>query len=191
MNGVIQGVGKSKMGRYFVTALLLALAVTGGLFAYAYTSATTSLDVTAGSTDIATISANMTVPNFTLLGQHRGRIESGNLFNVTKNTGYTGDVEVIVYLDNIDELSTYYGMLMIRVQLVNDSDVPVDVEGIDKPLSLRNGAVSFVSDNMSADTTYYIKTSGGVYRTFPNLYWSGSSDEYAPSLTAEVIQAGA
>ena len=56
---------------------------------------------------------------------------------------------------------------------------------------MRTGVVSFISDNMTEDTTYYIKTSGGIYRTFPNIYWDGSGDEYAPSLTAEVIQAGA
>jgi hypothetical protein len=45
MSEVIQKADKSKLRRYFVTALLLALVITGGLFAYAYTTATTSLSV--------------------------------------------------------------------------------------------------------------------------------------------------
>jgi len=189
MNGVIQGVGKSKMGRYFVTALLLALAVTGGLFAYAYTTTTAALDVTGGSGDYAQITANMTVPEYKVFGCYRGKIEAGTLFNVTPTTDYPGDVEVNVYLDNADELSRNYGLFLLRVTLVDSSDNPQDIEGIAKPLTLHNGVVSFVADNLSAGTTYYIKTTGGVYRAFPWTYINNQGVQ-TPSLTAEVLQAG-
>ena len=189
MNGVIQGVGKSKMGRYFVTALLLALAVTGGLFAYAYTTTTATLDVAGGSGDYAQITANMTVPQYKVFGCYRGKIEAGTLFNVTPTTDYPGDVEVNVYLDNADELSRNYGLFLLRVTLVDSGDTPQDIEGIAKPLTLHNGVVSFVADNLTAGTTYYIKTTGGVYRAFP---WTYINDQgvQTPSLTAEVLQAG-
>lgn len=189
MEAVIQGTGKSLLRRYLVTALLLALAVTGGTFAYAYTSAATSLTVTDASTDFAEISDNMTVPTYNVFGSYRGRIQAGNLFNVTPSSGYPGDLEVSVYLSNIDQLSTTYGLFLLRVQFVNENGNPMDVEGITKCLSLSNGVVSFTADNLTAGTEYYIKTTGGVYRTFPWSYLTNQT-QYAPDLYAEVGQAG-
>ena len=189
MNSVIQGAGKSMLKRYLVTALMLALAVTGGTFAYAYTSATTSLTVSDASVDFAEISANMTVPNYNLFGSYRGGIQAGNLFNVTPSSGYPGDIEVSVYLSNIDQLSTTYGLFLLRVEFVDENGDPMDVEGITKSLSLNNGVVNFAADNLTAGTMYYIKTTDGVYRTFPWAYLNGKN-QYAPQLYAEVGQVG-
>lgn len=190
MAEIIQEAGKSKLRRYFVTALLLALVITGGLFAYAYTTATTSLSVTGATADYASITANMTVPSFNVFGSYRGKIDAGNLFNVTPDTNYTGDIGVHVYLDNIDQIGYKYSFFLVKVQLVDSGGSYVDVEGLDKPISLNNGEVSFVSTNMTGGTTYYIKLTGGVYRTFPWAYLTGAGGSYVPSFTAEVVQAG-
>ena len=190
MSEIIQGAGKSKLRRYFVTALLLALVITGGLFAYAYTTATTSLSVTGATADYASITTNMTVPSYNVFGSYRGAIQAGTLFNVTPDTNYTGDIGINVYLDNIDEIGYKYGFFLVKVQLVDSGGSYVDVEGLDKPLSMNNGMVSFVSTNMTGGTTYYIKVTGGVYRAFPWAYLTGAGGAYAPSFTAEVVQAG-
>ncbi|MFC1915936.1 hypothetical protein ACFLW4_04500 [Chloroflexota bacterium] len=189
MERVIQGTGKSILKRYMVTALLLALAVTGGTFAYAYTSTTTALTVTDATEDFAQVTANMTVPSYTVFGSYRGAIQAGNLFNVIPRTGYPGDVEVSVYLSNIDQLGTTYGLFLLRVELRNAAGSKMDVEGITKCLSLSNGVVSFTADNLTAGTEYFIYTTGGIYRTFPWAYLT-SQTQYAPSLYAEVIQVG-
>lgn len=186
---LIQGIVDSGMKRFLLTAFLVTLATTGSLFAYAYTIASTSLTVASGANDFASVSANKTVPSYTVFGNYRGRIQPGNLFNVIPTSGYPGDLEVNVYLTNIDELSYNYGFFLMRIQLVNGTGQYMDVEGIDKPITLSNGEVSFVSSNMTAGSTYYIKTTGGVYRAFPWAYLTGQSI-YSPSLTAEVLQAG-
>ena len=192
MEQVIQGASKNKLRRYFLTALMLTLAVTGGLFAYAYTTASTSLSVSSGDADIATITDNMTVPAYKLLGCHRAAIGDGRLFDILPDDDYTGDLEVMVYLDNIDELSGYYGMLLMRVGLYESDNVTnVSLSGLDKPLTMNNGVVKFMSINTSNFTPgqmFHINCTGGVYRTFPWAYMTGS--DYAPSLTAEIIQAG-
>ena len=192
MNEIMQGVGKSKLGRYLLTALLLSLAVTSGLYTYAYTTDTASITVTSGGADIATITDNVTVPEYKLLGHHRGSISAGRLFDITADDDYTGDLEVMVYLDNIDDLSGYYGMFLLRVGLyASDNTTKLSLSGIDKPLTLNNGAVQFMSvntSNFTPGTTFHINTTGGVYRTFPWAYMSGS--DYEPSLTAEIVQAG-
>jgi len=190
MINIIQGLVNSKLRRFLITGLLVSLVGTGGLFAYAYTSDTTSIGVSSAASDFADITANMTVDDYDVFGSYRGVIGPGTLFDITPDGDYNGDLEVVVYLDNIDQLSKYYGMFLLRIQLVDVSNQYMDMEGIDKPLTLQNGVVSFISDNMTGGTTYHIKTTGGVYRAFAWAYLSGVGTIYGPSLTAEVIQAG-
>ena len=192
MSELIKGAGKSKLRLYLATALLAALAVTGGLFAYAYTIASTSLSATDASADFGSIVASTTntVPNYSPFGTYRGRIGAGNLFDVTPDTGYQGDIGINVYLDNIDQIGYKYGMFMVKLRLMNSANQSMDVDGVDKPLTLRNGVVSFTSNNMTGGTTYYIYCVGGVYRTFPWAYLTGAGGSWTPSFTAEILQAG-
>jgi len=190
MSAVIKATGGATLRRYFVTALLVALAVTGGLFAFAYTSDTTSLNATAATADFASVTVNNTVPGYNIFGSYRGKIPQGNLFDVTPTTSYPGDLEVNVYLDNIDLLSYKYGMLLVRIRFVDSGNNTVDVEDMTKPLTLQNGVVSFTATGLTPGTTYYIQTTGGVYRAFPWAYLTSSGGSYDPSITCEVVQAG-
>ncbi len=189
MGNVIQGMVNSTLKRILVMAMAGSLVITGGMFAYAYTAASTIITASTGSADFASISANNTVAGYTTFGSYRGTIGSGNLFDVTPTSGYTGDLQVNIYLANPDELSKNYGLWMLRVRLVDTDDNYMDMEAINKVLSLNNGVVSFISDNLTAGTTYHIRTTGGVYRSFPWVYLTTGSI-YSPSLYAEVVQAG-
>lgn len=190
MINIIHEIVGSKLRRFLVTGLLVSLVGTGGLFAYAYTSDTTSIGVSSAASDFAEITGNVTVADYDVFGSYRGAIGPGTLFDITPDGDYNGDLEVVVYLDNIDDLSKYYGMLLLRIRLVDGSNQYMDKEGFAKPLTLNNGVVSFISDNMTPGDTYYIRTTGGVYRAFAWAYLSGVGTIYGPSLTAEVIQAG-
>ena len=136
----------------------------------------------------------MTVPSFTAFGGYRGAIQAGNLFNITPNASYPGDLEINVYLNNIDQLSYKYGMILMNINIANNAGNFLDVEGITKPLTLQNGVVNFVStsSNFTAGTDFYVQVTGGVYRAFPWAYLSGvtGSGSWQPSITAEVLQAG-
>lgn len=190
MSAIIKGAGGSTLRRYFIGALVAALAITGGLFAYAYTSQTTTLGAVSISSDFANVTVNNTVPNYPILGSYRGKIPQGNLFNISPSANYSGDLQVNVYLDNLDQLSYKYGLLLMRVRIVNGANSTVDVENMTKPLTLNNGQVSFTCDGLTPLTTYYIQMTGGVYRTYPWAYLTGSGGSYVPSITAEVLQAG-
>ena len=155
---------KGGRGLVLFGALLLALAVTGGLFAYTYTSTSTTITVTLGSSDYADISANST-PDYTILGRTRGTIAAATLFNVDKNTSYSGDLEVNVYLSNVDELTKDYSFWMMRLELQDVGGSKVDIETITQVLSLDNPMVSFACDNWTAFDRY-IKVLGGSYRAF-------------------------
>ncbi|MFC1903269.1 hypothetical protein ACFLW9_00060 [Chloroflexota bacterium] len=191
MNKLVHSIFGSKIKGFLVTALMLSLVVTGGLFAYAYTIDTTSLTVGSGGADFAAIADNNTYasPAWTVFGSYRGNIPSGTLFNVTPTANYTGDFEVNVYLSNLDNMSKTYGMFLMRMVLVDSGDSEVDVEGIEKPLTLQNGVVSFVAENLTGGQTYFIKSTGGVFRAFPWAYLTGKTI-YGPTFHAEVTQAG-
>ena len=194
MNNRVKEIMGSKLRRYFVIALAASLVVTGGMFAYAYTTTSPSLTVTGATASFADVTANMTVPSYTALGSYRGAIEAGNLFNITPDSSYPGDLEINVYLSNLDQLSYKYGMILMNIKIADNEDNFLDVEGITKPLTLQNGVVSFVSTstNFTAGTEFYVQVTGGVFRAFPWAYLSGvsGSGSWTPTLTCEVVQAG-
>ena len=194
MNTIIKEIMGSTLRRYFIIALAASLAVTGGMFAYAYTTTSTSLTVSGASASFADVTVNNTVPEYDAFGSYRGRIEAGNLFNITPDPDYPGDLQINVYLDNLDQLSYKYGMLLMNIKIADNAGNFLDVEGITKPLTLQNGVVSFVStsSNFTPGTDFYVQVTGGVHRAFPWAYLSGvtGSGSWAPSLTVEVVQAG-
>jgi hypothetical protein len=190
MNNIVKGIAGNTLRRYLIIALVASLAVTGGMFAYAYT--TSSATITAsGSADFADIGAYYSPPSYSIFGHYRGALPSGDLFSINLTSGYPGDVAVNVYLDNIDQLGKNYGLWLMRLELVQASDnASMDIEGdITRPISLNNGVVSFVSDNMSPGTEYRIRSDGGVYKAFPWAYISSVGGTVNPSFTAEVLQA--
>lgn len=192
MKNIVGGIMGNTLRRYLIIALVASLAVTSGMFAYAYTTSTVSMTASATSSDYASITGNTTgAPSFTTFGSYRGAIPAGYLFDVTPAAGYNGDVGVNVYLDNLDQIGYKYGMFMVKLGLVDYStNGSMDKDGIDKVLSMNNGMVSFISDNLTAGTTYHIMVKGGVYKTYPWSYLNGIGGSWNPSFTAEVLQAG-
>ena len=191
MNNIVSGIIGNTLRRYLVVALMASLAVTGGMFAYAYTTSTQTITVSSGGGEYAEIlPAVPKLPSYTIFGSYRGAIPGGDLFSINVTSGYPGDLAVNIYLDIIDQMGKNYGLWMAKLRLVQASDnsAYMDVQGIDRPLSLQNGAVTFVSSNMSSGTEYQVELVSGVYRAFPYAYWSGLGT-VTPSLTAEVLQA--
>ncbi len=196
MNNIVSGIMGNTLRRYLVIALVATLAVTSGMFAYAFTTSNVTLVAGDATVDFASIAPSSGGgPTFTTFGSYRGAIPAAHIFDVTTDTDYNGDLGVIVYLDNIDQIGYKYSMFMVRVNLVETGGGSMHKDSLDngagdRILSLNKGVVSFVSDNLSPATTYYITIKGGVYRTYPWSFLNGSSGSYAPSFTAEVLQAG-
>ncbi|MFC1918640.1 hypothetical protein ACFLWW_01525 [Chloroflexota bacterium] len=187
---------KKKRGKGLVMfgALLLALAITGGMFAFTWTTSSATLTTGAASNDFASISANSTgIANITWtpFGRYRGAIPGDTLFDVTPTTGYDGDLEVTVYLANPDELSKNYRFWLVRLQLQDSGGDPVDAQEDTQVLSMDNGQATFYwpSSNYTAGTQYQIECEGGAYVALP---WVGAgwADTYDPLLFAQVTQAG-
>jgi hypothetical protein len=179
---------------FLVGALVLAMLITGSVFAYGFTNATVSLSATASSNNYADVSANTTDPvTWTARGLEKGKTGDGTLFDVnTITSGYTGDLSVSVVLGNADQLIKVYRMLTLVIEvrdsagdlvdinldgLTNDSDVTL--------LTMENGSVTFGIDQATADV-YTIKVKSGAFICNLNAGWSAG--DAAPMLYCEIAQ---
>ena len=184
-------------GAYLVGALLLALAITGGLFAYTYTTASVTLSLVTGTADFASVTANTTgaaLSSYQPWGRYRGSIPAGTPFDVVIGDGFTGDVEIDVYLSNLDELSRNYAFYLMRFALTDGDNVTVDEQMAEKPLTLKNGVVQFYlpsanyTNYASDNQVFYLRMKGGCYYALPFSKWVGGTID--PILYAQVKQAG-
>ena len=174
---------KNKGQMVLLGTFLLTLAITGGLFAYAYTTDTATISATARAGDFADVSANESI-TYDFHGRQRGTIPGGMLFDVTRGAYYTGDLEVNVYISNIDELQRDYGFWMLRVALTDTANVSVDQELITQVLSLDNPFVTFICDDWTE--TRYVNVLGGTFRAFPDVH---GLTGYNPEIYVQINQA--
>ncbi len=179
---------KSRGGLFLMGAFLLALAITGGVFAYGWTTATITLAVTEKS-DFAAVSAN-TTPTETVFGRATGTWpENITLFNIVTDSDYTGDVVVKVYLANAGELIGGYHHLNMLLRLsdnITGAGTSADEQSILQLLTLQNASVQF-DYAYTAPYTLYVELEGGSYRAHRNTWLSGTAD---PLIYVEVVQAG-
>lgn len=166
-------------------ALLFTLALTGGLFAFTYTTASKTIAVDVGVGDYGNVTANASDLDYTVLGRLRGAIPAGILFDVVKAADYTGDLEVNVYLSNIDQLQKDYSFWMMRLQLTDVNGNPVDIEKVTQVLSLDTPFATFACDNWTSDYRY-VECEGGSFRAFPRAWLSGQD----PVLFCQLVQRG-
>ncbi len=178
---------------YLVGALLLALAVTGGVFAFGWINATTTMSATTTAENFADVTAvNATLTGWTAHGNVKGEMTANtSLFYVDAGT-YAGDLIVSVGIGNAAELSDEYRVLSMQLEVVNSAapSVPLDISGGNGAkwvlLNLKNGSVDMFPP-VTANMTVRIKS--GFYITHAKgsgaVVGTGS-----PQLFCEVAQKG-
>jgi len=173
-----------------ITAVLAALAITSGVFAYTQTTESVTIAVSGNASDFANLATeNVSAMDYTVFGKFRGAISASNLFTISPNAAYPGDVEVTVYLSNVDELTQNYRFFTLRCVLVDtdNTSLYVDTDAIVQVLTLENGVVSFYYD--SADIASYgdayVRCLGGTFITYPG---SAGWSKYDPVIYAQVSQ---
>jgi hypothetical protein len=192
-------VAKSRVP-YLVGAMLLALAITGGVFAYGFINATTTIHATAIESNFADVVANNTfaTPAFTTWGFYKGSIGSGYLFNVTPGTSYTGDLAVTVSLGNADQLAKNYRAFALQLDMIYSANATVvDInESTDNGsgdtedwvmLTLDNGSVTMFPQGTASAAQMTVRVKRGFYITQVHPFggWQGSSE---PEIFCEVAQ---
>ena len=197
---------------YLVGAILLALAITGGVFAFGFINAATTLTAVTYNSNFADVSVNTTglgTISWNAWGYYKGSIDATvydttylvNSFNGTPifnidtwDSHYPGDLVVTVSLGNADQLVKRYRALSLQLCMLNSQNQTMDINqenGSDNAtdwvmLTLDNGAVSmFPSGTPNGDNmTVRIKKGFYITQVFPGT-WQGDA---SPELFCEVAQ---
>jgi len=179
-------------GAYLVGALLLALAVTGGIFASGFINATTTLNATTSNNNFAEVTANNTVPSWSAWGFFKGSISAGDIFGVnTATSGYNGDLVVTVSLGNADQLVKRYRALSLQLTMLSSAGAQLDINNDSSSnastdwvvLSLDNGSVSMFPNGQTDQMRVVVKK--GFFITNVAPFTAGSA---TPELFCEVAQ---
>jgi molybdopterin converting factor small subunit len=181
---------------FLVGALLLALAVTGSVFAFGFINASTTLTATTVNSNFADVTVNTTgIANigWSAFGFFKGSIAGPNsIFNITPAVGYTGDLVTTVTLGNADQLVKRYRQLSLQLQMVDattNATLDINESGAADAndwvmLTLDNGSVSLFT-NGGQNMAVRVKKGFYITHVFPFLGWSGSA---SPELFCEVAQ---
>ncbi len=178
-------------GAYLVGALLLALAVTGGIFASGWINSTTTLSASIYESNFADVSTNTSVPvSWGGWGFFKGTIPAGTLFDVIPGTAYNGDLVITVTIGNGDELAKVYRVLAFTLEVVDQSTLtPLDISAGNSRdwtmLTLDNGQASMFVDGVSSPLTVRVKNGFYITHAHPSPAWANAG---TPELFCEVAQ---
>jgi hypothetical protein len=184
------------MGAYLVGAALLALAVTGSVFAFGFINSTTSLNAATIESNFADVTANGTGSanvTWNAFGFFKGSIGGPNhIFEIAPASGYTGDLVTTITIGNADDLIKRYRVLALQLEMVDQStDTVVDINDSGAAdandwvmLTLDNGSVSLFTDG-SANMSVRVKRGFFITHVHPSAGWEGSA---TPDLFCEIAQ---
>jgi hypothetical protein len=177
---------------HLIVALTVAAILSGGSFVYTYTGNTASVDAIANSGNIATVENAATQPDWQSVlddlaseNKTRGEVPGGDLFTVTPNPAYNGDLSVKVYLANTDNLTKAYEDLSLELYL--EGSVEAGETPSYRTLTLDNGSASFILPGGTG--SYTLSVIDGEYRLVsdnPSEWAEGWS--VTPELYCETTQ---
>jgi hypothetical protein len=188
-------------GVYLIGALLLALAITGGVFAAGFINASTTLTATTSSSNFADVTVDPAYSTITwsAWGFYKGSIATSTngtkIFDIdTASSGYTGDLVVTVSLGNADQLVQRYRALSLQLVMCNPDGSPIDINESGAAdandwvmLTLDNGSVSMFPNSTANITTVRVKKGFFITHVVPFGGWPGTSSA-SPDLFCEVAQ---
>jgi len=174
------------MKKILLIAIVALLVVTGGAFAYTFTTATATIGVTAPTSDFANITAGSSITAPTVFGKFTGTWPSSTIFDITPTENYTGDLVVTVYMINTGQLVRQYQHVNMMLEFQDSTNSTVDEQGIVQVLNLQNGQVMFTWENLTGTPPYKIALTGGGYRLHPFKSLTGGS--YQPQIWCEITQ---
>ena len=142
-------------------AALLVLAISGGIFAYTALTGTSTITVSGGGTEYATVTpVGYSWSTKPVGGGQIGGVETGTLYTVARDSDYTGDLVFTLTLTNTDELVSNYVYLNIEIQVSDNVSAEVTTEWI----TLEEAAVELVVP-AAKSSPFTVKVTDGTYRT--------------------------
>ena len=176
------------MKKILLIAIVALLVVTGGMFAYTFTTATATIGVTAPTSDFANITAGSSITAPTVFGKFTGTWPPSTIFDITPTENYTGDLVVTVYLINTGQLVRQYDHVNMMLEFQDSTNSTVDEQGTVQVLNLQNGQVLFTWENGTGTSPYKIALTGGSFRLHPFKSFLDGSGSYQPQIWCEITQ---
>lgn len=162
----------------FAVALLLALIVTGGSFAYGVLTDTQTMGL-AERSDFAEVVPADTPPSWDVFGSCIGKVDTGGIFIITPDGEWTGDMVCQVSLVNAPDLVSAYRFLILEIEVWdNHSQL-----GTTEYLTLHRSTIDIEFGQTASPYTVWI--TGGSYITHRAGWDEGNED---PILLCEVLQ---
>ncbi len=152
--------GKNKKKFYLIIAFLLVLIISGGTYAYTYTTAVGTINIAAPTGDIATSNATATQPDWnSVLSANTtcGDVPTGNIFSINPNPAYTGDLLANIHLANVGSLIKAYQYLNMQVYVASSASASETPNY--KILTLQNGQATFSLLELVASSNTWTQTS--------------------------------
>ncbi|MFC1903267.1 hypothetical protein ACFLW9_00050 [Chloroflexota bacterium] len=147
---------------YLITALLIVLIISGGVYAYTYTTAVGIIPVPQPTGNPATVNATPSQPDWNSVTDNLtenttcGEVPTGDLFSLTPSPAYTGDIVASVYLTNAASLIKAYQYLNMEVYTAGSESAGETPDY--RLLSLQNGQTSFYLSGLSATSDTWTQT---------------------------------
>lgn len=130
---------------WFIGVLLIVLLASGGGFVYTYNTGALSIGIAEPSGDIATVTEATSQPDWnSLISENAtisGDVPLGNLYLISPQAGYGGDLVVKAYLANTSALIKAYRYLNIKLYLENSEEASETPDY--RLLTLENGVATF------------------------------------------------
>ena len=174
------------MKRILLIALVALLVVTGGMFAYTFTTATATIGVNAPTSDFANITTSSNISAPTVFGKFTGTWPENTLFDITPDPAYTGDLVITVYMVNTGQLARQYHHINMTLEFWDSTNTTADEQGIIQVINMQNAEALFSWSNGTGNSPYKVQLTGGSYRLHPFKTLTGGS--YQPQIWCEVTQ---
>lgn len=147
---------------YLLVALGLVLILSGGAFAYTYTTAIGIISVGEPSADVATVNTSTGQPDWSSVTDNlsenttSGEVPTGDLFDITPNAAYTGDVQVGIYLTNAANLTRAYKYINMKLYLEGSDEAGETPDY--RVLSIQNGKANFSLAGITSSSKNWVQT---------------------------------
>lgn len=176
----------SRRGLFFIASVLLAMVVTGSVFAYGATTTTVGLTLT-GKSDFAAVAAAGSLPTWNVWGSYKGQVTAGDIFTITPETDFTGDMVAVLVLTNAYDLVEAYRMLALEIEIWDSTSGTKLQAGTTEYLTLAKGECSIEIDQTGLTAPYTVQIVNGFYITHRGGWGSDKED---PTILCDVLQKG-
>ncbi len=141
--------------------IVAIIAISGGSFAYTTLTGTSTVGITGGGTEFATVTEagyNWT-PKPT--GSLVGSVPAGELFSIARDSDYTGDLVFTLALTNLDDLIAKFVTLNLEIQVMDGATPSAEVTT--EWLTLEEPVVELVVP-AAKTSPFTVNISDGSYR---------------------------